>query len=82
MVVAHEEIKQFILGYLPEESRAGTVDMLNFVDSGLLDSFGVLTMVMDVGSRFSIKLTPAELLDEETKTVGGLVRLIEEKCTG
>ena len=82
MAVTQEEIKQFIVGYLPQEHAVEDIDALNFVDSGPLDSFGILSMVMDVESRFSVKLTPAELLNEESKTVGGLVQLIAGKCAG
>ena len=71
-----KEVKQFILGYLPEESRTGEVNTLNFVDSGLLDSFGILTMVMDIESRFSVKLSPEILLKAEAKTVQGLASLV------
>ena len=75
-----EDIEQFVLGYLPQGYEEQDLAGLNFVDSGLLDSFGILSMVMDIESRFSVKLTPAELLNDDSKTVGGLARLIASKC--
>jgi acyl carrier protein len=77
-----EDIEQFVLGYLPQGYEEQDLAGLNFVDSGLLDSFGILSMVMDIESRFSVKLTPAELLNDDSKTVGGLARLIASKCVG
>ena len=82
MAATLEDIEQFVLGYLPLGREGEDLAGFNFVDSGLLDSFGILSMVMDIESRFSVKLTPAELLNDDSKTVGGLARLIASKCVG
>ncbi|MBT4079569.1 MAG: acyl carrier protein [Candidatus Marinimicrobia bacterium] len=76
MAISQEEIEQFVLGYLPADIETEALATVNFVDSGLLDSFGILSMVMDVESRFSIKLSSEKLLDPKAKTVKGIVSLI------
>ena len=76
MAISQEEIEQFVLGYLPADIETEALATVNFIDSGLLDSFGILSMVMDVESRFSIKLSPEKLLDPKVKTVEGLVLLV------
>ncbi|MBT4034788.1 MAG: acyl carrier protein [Candidatus Marinimicrobia bacterium] len=77
--VKQKEIEEFIINYLrsnsglsPQEDLTG----LDFVDSGILDSFGILSMIMDVESRFSIKLAPENLVESRAKTVEGLASLI------
>lgn len=51
----------------------------NFVGSGLLDSFEILSMIMEVETQFSLKLSPEELTDNNNATVGGLIRTLVTK---
>ena len=48
----------------------------NFVESGLLDSFAILSMIMDLESRFSVKFQPRELADPGLRRPSILQRLI------
>ncbi|MBQ4846339.1 hypothetical protein [Pseudoalteromonas sp. MMG005] len=50
----------------------------NFVASGLLDSFEVLSMIMELELISGVKLTPLQLVDEKNATVFGLVSTILE----
>jgi acyl carrier protein len=77
--VAREELERFVSGYLQVNDEERGFNEINFIDSGLIDSFGVLSMLMDLESYYSIKFNPIDLLNEEAKTVGGLVQLIINK---
>jgi len=79
MVTTKEEIEQFIMGYLLTDHGADDIRALNFVDSGLLDSFGILSMVIDIENRFSVKLSPEILLKPEAKTAQGLASLVTDE---
>mgnify|MGYP003981071125 CR=1 FL=1 len=79
MKVAREELERFVSGYLQVNDEERGFNEINFIDSGLIDSFGVLSMLMDLESYYSIKFNPIDLLNEEAKTVGGLVQLIINK---
>jgi acyl carrier protein len=72
------EIETFILDYLREQ--AGVAKALdsetNFVDSGLLDSFAILSLIMTLESRFSVKFQPPELADPAMRTVGVLAQTV------
>lgn len=48
----------------------------NFMQSGLLDSFEMLSMVMQIDTEFNVKLSPEQMLSPETETVGGLINVI------
>ncbi len=77
-----KEVEEFVLEYLSNSSDLSEVEhseTLNFVDSGMLDSFGILSMIMDVESRFSIKLTAESLMQQEAKTVAGFASLVVDQ---
>lgn len=53
-----------------------------YVDRGLLDSFGIVEMVMELESEYGIRFSPADMQSPEFRTVGGLVRVVERLRTG
>ncbi len=56
-----------------------TLNNFNYVKESDLDSFELLSFIVDVESAFGIQLTPEELTDSDTHTVDGLARLIASK---
>ena len=50
-----------------------------FIGSGRLDSFEVLSMIMELEMHTGLKLTPEELVDESNATVEGLVTTLLSK---
>ena len=52
---------------------------LNYVDSGVIDSFEILSFIMEIQNEFEIKLTPEDLQEERIKTIGGIAGMIIEK---
>ena len=51
----------------------------NYVESGYIDSMGIIQFIAELEDEFSIEFTDEELISPEFKTIGGIVRLIEEK---
>ena len=51
----------------------------NYVDSGVIDSFEILSFIMEIQNEVEIKLTPEDLQEERIKTVGGIASMIIEK---
>ena len=64
-------IKNFIVDELDDSSIVISGET-NFVDDRLLDSFSILTLIMELESEFNIKFAPAELSDAALKTIDGL----------
>ena len=51
----------------------------NFVKSGILDSFAILSMIMQIENQFAIKFELAELANTALQTVDGLSQAIAAK---
>lgn len=51
----------------------------NFVQSGLLDSFAILSLIMQLEQQFAIKFTIDELANTELQTVSGMAQAIADK---
>lgn len=73
-----EDVLGFLTDHIRDQVGEGTpIDAnTNFVDSGLLDSFATLSMIMDLESRFSVKFRPQELADPALRTLGTLAEAV------
>ncbi len=72
-------ILQFILGRFPlaRKSKLRTED--NLLESGVVDSMGVLDLVGFLESSFSITVTDDELTPENFQTVDSVARFVTGK---
>lgn len=61
------------------ENNKQELQSFNFMGSGRLDSFEVLTMIMELEMHTGMKLTVDELVDESNATVEGLVTTLLSK---
>ena len=77
-----KRILSYVLNYL--SARGATIptkgiEDFNYVDSGVIDSFEILSFIMEIQNEFEIKLTPEDLQEERIKTIGGIAGMIIEK---
>jgi acyl carrier protein len=72
-----EFVMEFISQYgdLPGENLQEKLKA-DFVQSGLLDSFGLFSLVGEIEERFDIQLSADDLADPGFKTAGGLASII------
>jgi acyl carrier protein len=83
-MILEKKLQLFFKEFLMERGIEVTTDSLhdfNFVDSGLLDSFEILTMIMALETEFSLMISPDELLDRDNATVAGLIKTLMAKST-
>ena len=80
-----EQIKQFIIEQLevygPIETNSSEIidlDSFNFIESGHIDSLGIMKFMIELEAEFDIKFTDEELLSEDFKTIDGLSNLINQ----
>jgi acyl carrier protein len=75
------EFTQFFTVFFAERGFivAEELSSLRFVDDVHLDSFEILSMIIELEMAFRVKISPEELVQEYTATVGGLVQLMNEK---
>lgn len=76
-----EQIKQFIIEQLEVYGPIETndLDSFNFIDSGHIDSLGIMKFMIALEAEFDIKFTDEELLSEDFRTVFGLTKIINQK---
>lgn len=75
-------IKEFVTEYIQREyTVADDIDImtLNYVESGYVDSMGLIQFIATIEDEFSIEFEDEELEDPEIKVVGKLIELIERK---
>ena len=82
-------IKETIVNYLKYHARkkfpSGTEEELlgcYYLEAGLLDSVGVVEMILEFEDTFGIRLDPDQLRSNEFRTIGGLIRIIETLVGG
>lgn len=75
------DIKEFIIDYLQREYTIEVEDImsLNFVETGYVDSFGLLTFILSLEQEFGIEFTDDELQDPGFKVVGTLIETVARK---
>lgn len=73
---------EFIVNYLQREYELPKgIDILkfNYVESGYIDSFGLIQFIATLEDEYQIEFTDAELQNPEIKTIGGLMKIMSEK---
>lgn len=76
-VLAFFEQRGIALGDTREEQLGR-----EYLDEGLLDSMGIVAMVLDFEREFGISFAPEDMQSVEFRTVGGLVQLIAQRVGG
>jgi acyl carrier protein len=76
-LVDYFESRGLPLGDTPEQKR--TVDYLT---RGLIDSMGLVTLIMDVETHFGITLAAEHMQSDAFLTIGGLAGIIETLRSG
>ncbi|MEG0274624.1 D-alanine--poly(phosphoribitol) ligase subunit DltC [Amedibacillus sp. YH-ame10] len=54
---------------------------INLFDTGLIDSLGVTTLIVEIEMRFNISLSPTEIERSQMDTPNKLIALLEEKSS-
>lgn len=80
--VSPREVRDFVCASLADPlgrlglAPAAVPDDLNLVTSGVIDSFGVLELIMEVNERFGLDIDFDELDPEELTVVGPFSRYV------
>lgn len=74
-------VKQFIIEQLEVYGPIDepNIDNFNFVQSGHIDSLGIMKFMIALEAEFDIKFSDDELLSDDFQTVLGLTQLIQAK---
>jgi acyl carrier protein len=74
------EVKKFILGnFLFTEDVSALSDEASLVRGGIIDSTGILELIMFLEERFSIRIRPEEMVPENFDSVDRVAQFIERR---
>jgi acyl carrier protein len=77
-----DRVREFVIKAIEKRSRlpAGCdVDTFNYIDSGHVDSIGIIKFILEIENEFKIDIAPEEVESEKFRTIGGLVGIIESR---
>jgi acyl carrier protein len=79
------DIENWIADYLRREGRAGDADLdalaeENFVERGLIDSLGIVMLIVGVEDEFGVRLGPEQMQDPRFVTIRGLAEIVAESA--
>jgi acyl carrier protein len=74
------KVRQFILtNYLFSEDEGKLADSQSLMDSGIMDSTGILELIMFLEETFGIKVADEEMIPANLDSVSNAVAFIERK---
>jgi len=76
----HTQVRQFILEKFPLARKQQLKDSDALLESGILDSLGVLDLVAFIEKEFCISVADEELVPENFQTIDRLVAFIQGKA--
>ncbi len=77
-----DKIKNFLINYIEKKGELPkniNLDEFNYIDSGYIDSMGIIKFTVAIEKEFDIEISEEEIISKNFKTIGGLCSIIEEK---
>jgi acyl carrier protein len=75
-----KRVRAFVLEKFPLARKRGLKDNDPLLESGILDSLGVLDLVSFVEQEFAITVSDEDLLPENFQTIERLASFVHDKC--
>lgn len=77
-----KDIEEFILKYLSKKGKLPQdidVDKFNYIDTGYIDSMGIIKFVVELEQKFGIEISEEDIISNDFRTIGGLCKIIKGK---
>jgi acyl carrier protein len=75
-----DQVRQFILNnYLFSDDQSKLVDHESLMQSGVLDSTGILELIMFIEETFDVKVADEEMVPANLDSVNNVVAYVERK---
>ncbi len=75
----HEAIRNFVLDQFPLARQIELSDEASLIESGVVDSLGILELVRFVEGEFSLSVSDEELLPENFDSIASLAAFVDGK---
>lgn len=73
-------VKEFILAeFLPGEPADNLDDSTPLIEGAIVDSIGIMKLVLFLQERFGVEIEPHEMSAESLGTIGDIVKNVSEK---
>lgn len=76
-----DRIRDFVLGKFPLARKRGIKDRDALLESGIIDSMGVLEIVAFLENEFGLHISDEELVPENFKNIEQLTAFVNERRT-
>jgi acyl carrier protein len=75
-------IRQFVLKTFPLARKCGLEDSQKWLETGILDSLGMLDVVQFLEQEFSISISDEELLPQNFDSLAAVTAFVQNKLRG
>ena len=79
--VLTDRLKEFIYKKFPLAKKQGVKNSDPLLDSGIIDSLGILDLVTYIEREFGVHVSDEELLPENFQTVDALALFVQQKSS-
>ena len=81
-MTVHEALRAFIVDELLDGDGAGLEDGTPLLETGVLDSLSVVSLLAFLKSRFGLEVPQAEVTPKNLRNLGAIVALVERLSAG
>jgi len=74
-----KEVREFVVKNFLLDDAGALQDDTSFLDSGIVDSTGMLELIMFLENRYRIKIEPEEMLPENLDSIKRVVEFLGKK---
>jgi len=74
-----KEVRDFVISNFLFGEAGSLQDETSFLDSGIIDSTGMLEMIMFLENTFGVKIEPEEMVPENLDSINRVVQFLKRK---
>ena len=75
----HKEVREFIVSNLLFDDDGGLANDTSFLDTGVIDSTGVLELIMFLENTYAVKISPEEMVPENLDSINRVAQFLTRK---
>ncbi len=76
------QVRQILESEKDFKMNASVTDEDSLMDSGVTDSFGMITLIILLEQRFEIQINPEDLSQEDFRSIGTIAHYVEGRISG
>jgi acyl carrier protein len=77
-----KEVRDFVISNFLFGEAGSLRDDTSFLDSGIIDSTGMLEMIMFLENTCGVKIEPEEMVPENLDSINRVVQFVKRKLAG